>query len=279
MSRYPIYVISKGRYENPLTAIALEAINADFRIVIEPQEESHYKKTVDHKKILVLPFANLGLGSIPARNWVWEHSVQGGHERHWILDDNIRHFFRLTGNTKYRMTTPVCFDVIEDFVDRYTNVPIAGMQYTALAVAKNVRKPICFNTRIYSCILLSNFIKERWRGRYNEDTDLSIRLLKKGMCSALFLAFTANKMATLTMKGGNTEELYKQTATFDGRLAMARSLQQQHPDIVTIKKKWNRWQHVVDYRGFKKNKLIRKAGLSHSSETNEYGMKLVRKGV
>src|SRR5688572_33095704 len=51
-----------------------------------------------------------------------------------------------------------------------------------------------------------------------------------------------------TVKGGNTDELYRQDATFDGRLAMARSLQLQHPDVTKVVRKWGRWQHHVDYR-------------------------------
>lgn len=58
------------------------------------------------------------------------------------------------------------------------------------------------------------------------------------------------------MKGGNTDELYKQTGGFDGRLAMAQSLQRQHTDVTKVVRKWDRWQHQVDYRPFKGNKLI-----------------------
>lgn len=76
------------------------------------------------------------------------------------------------------------------------------------------------------------------------------------------------------MKGGNTDQLYKQDATFDGRLEMARSLQRQHPDVVKITRKWNRWQHQVDYRPFKANKLIRRKGVVIPEGVNNYGMVL-----
>jgi hypothetical protein len=84
-TRYPIYVISKGRHESRLTARTLEEMGADYNIVIEPQEYDKYASVIDPKKILVLPFSNLGLGSIPARNWVWEHSISKEHKKHWIL--------------------------------------------------------------------------------------------------------------------------------------------------------------------------------------------------
>lgn len=87
--KYPVYIISKGRWESRLTSRALERINVPYHIVIEPQEYKQYAAVINPAKIFVLPFSNLGQGSIPARNWVWEHSISMGVERHWILDDNI----------------------------------------------------------------------------------------------------------------------------------------------------------------------------------------------
>ena len=79
-------------------------------------------------------------------------------------------------------------------------------------------------------------------------------------------------MTTLTMKGGNTEDLYK---IENGRLLMAQSLQRQHPDVTKISWKWGRWQHQVDYRPFKRNRLIKKNGVIIPERINNYGMKLV----
>ena len=70
-------------------------MSVPYRIAVEPQEHDQYAAVIDPAKILTLPFSNLGQGSIPVRNWVWEHSIIEGHERHWILDDNIGAFRRL----------------------------------------------------------------------------------------------------------------------------------------------------------------------------------------
>ena len=110
----------------------------------------------------------------------------------------------------------------------------------------------------------------RWRGRYNEDTDLSIRLMKAGYATVLFNVFLAFKETTMTMKGGNAETLYKG----DGRLKMAQSLCEQHPDIATITLKWGRWQHQVDYSQFKRIPLIFKPGVEIPDGVNNYGMVL-----
>ena len=233
--KYPVYIISKGRWESRLTQRALEKINVPYYIVVEPQEHDEYAKHIDPKKILTLPFSNLGQGSIPARNWCWEHSIQMGAKRHWILDDNIRAFYRLNRNKKNYVGDGTIFHVAEEFVDRYENVGIAGFNYSTFAQERNERiAPFVLNTRVYSMILLDNSLEHRWRGRYNEDTDLSIRILKDGFCSVLFNAFVGDKTATMTMKGGNTDTLYRQDEEMDGRLLMAQSLQEQHPDIVKV---------------------------------------------
>jgi hypothetical protein len=78
---------------------------------------------------------------------------------------------------------------------------------------------------------------------------------------------------TMTMKGGNTDELYAD----DGRKQMAQSLVDQHPDITTISWKWNRWQHHVDYSGFRRNKLTKRPGIEIPDRVNDYGMVLQRR--
>ena len=275
---YPVYVISKGRWEKPVTARYLNRMNVPYSIVVEPQERAHYAAAIEPAKILTLPFSNLGLGSIPARNWVWDHAKAGGHKRHWILDDNIEGFYRYHGNAKRLVLTGAIFKAAEDFTERYLNVPLSGFQYETFVNRRVSVPPFRLNTRIYSCILIDNACHHRWRGRYNEDTDLSLRVLKDGLCTILFNAFLANKAVTMRYEGGNTAQLYKQDAAFDGRLEMARSLQRQHPDVVKITRKWGRWQHQVDYRPFKGNKLIRRPGVVIPQGVDNYGMTLKVKG-
>lgn len=261
--KYPVYIISKGRWESRLTSKALEEMNVPYHIVIEPQEYDNYAAVIAPEKILVLPFSNLGQGSIPARNWVWEHSIGIGAERHWILDDNINGFVRQNHNQRIPIKTPEGFTAIENFCDRYENIAMAGMNYRFLGGGTRSPRipPFLLNTRIYSCILLRNDISHRWRGRYNEDTDLSLRILKDGWCTVLFNAFKINKIATMKMKGGNTDELYKD----NGRLLMAESLREQHPDVVTVTTKWGRPQHQVYYKGFKQ-KLRPKQDREHDAK-------------
>ena len=272
--RYPVYVISKSRWETRQTSKALEARDIPYHIVVEPVQYDEYAAVIDPSKILVLPDSNLGQGSIPARNFVWDHADSLGGKRHWILDDNICGFYRLNRNLKVPVDSGATFRAVEDFADRYDNVALAGMNYCYLAKRKQLIPPFLLNTRIYSCILIQNDIPYRWRGMYNEDTDLSLRALKDGYCTVLFSAFLADKVPTLTMKGGNADELYQG----DGRRLMAESLRDQHPDVVRVSQKWGRVQHHVDYRPFKGNRLIPTEGVAVDTETNNYGMELVTHG-
>lgn len=267
--KYPIYIISKGRWESRLTVKALESMNVPYYIVIEPQEYNNYAAVINVNKILVLPFKNLDQGSIPARNWVWEHSIGIGAKRHWILDDNIRYFFRFNRNLKVPVMSSVCFKVIEDYSDRYENIAISGMNYFMFVSRKQKVNPCRVNTRIYSNLLIKNDIDYRWRGKYNEDTDICIRVLKAGLCTILFNAFLVFKHTTMTMQGGNTEDLYK---IENGRLKMAEALQKQHPDVVKVAYKWGRPQHNVNYTGFKRNKLKLKKNIQIQKGINNYGM-------
>ncbi len=100
--KYPIYIISKGRADTRMTVKSLEHLGVPYKIVIEPQEYNEYAAVIDPDNILVTPFSNLGQGSIPVRNFVWEHACESGAERHWILDDNIQHFYRLHNNGKIK---------------------------------------------------------------------------------------------------------------------------------------------------------------------------------
>jgi len=271
--RYPVYIPSKGRWVSRLTMKTLDGMGVPYTVVVEPQELGDYASVIDQSKLLSLPFSNLGQGSIPARNFIWEHAIQCGFKRHWILDDNIGGFNRMNRNRQHRVATGTIFRCAEDFVDRYENVALAGFQYDFFLKSKWPWPAFIVNTRIYSCILIDNSIPFRWRGRYNEDTDLSLRVLKSGMATVLFYAFTQEKSTTMTMKGGNTDELDED----DGRLKMAQSLVEQHPDCARISQKWGRFQHHVDYSRFKNNQLRLKEGSFFSDSINNYGMVLTEK--
>jgi hypothetical protein len=240
--KYPIYVISKGRSDVCYTANFMLKDNVDFKIVIEPQEYDDYAKFYDEKLLMVTPFANLGQGSIPVRNFIWEDSIEKGHEKHWCVDDNI-HSVRYSWNgRRIKCNANIGFNAVETFTDRYENIALSGMNYHFF-VPPGTRKPFYQNCRVYSNLLIRNDLDFRWRGRYNEDTDLCLQALSKDWCTVLINAFMIEKNATMSMKGGNATELY----VGDGRLRMARDLQEQWPYVVEVKRVYGRPQHRIKF--------------------------------
>lgn len=269
---YPVFVISKNRASRCLTARELVKMSVPFRLVVEPQELESYKNHWPECEIIKTPFSNLGQGSIPVRNYVWDLAKEEKSSRHWILDDNIEGFHRLHKNEKHKVGDGTIFKCCEDFVDRFQNVPMAGMNYYSFCKKTDAIPPFYLNTRIYSCILLETNRPERWRGLYNEDTDLSLRFLKQGLCTILFNAFLCGKVTSMRMKGGNTDSVYAKT---QNRKEFAESLVKQHPDVAKVVFKFGRWHHHVDYRRFKGNELMYRDSEKPSKRVNNYGMKLV----
>ena len=121
-------------------------------------------------------------------------------------------------------------------------------------------------------LLIRNDIPYRWRGRYNEDTDLSLRVLKDGWCTVQFNAFLGDKATTQTRKGGNTDDFYSK----EGTLNKSQMLVDMHPDVAKVVWMYDRWHHEVNYKPFRFNKLKRKEGVVIPQGVNNFGMVLKR---
>lgn len=275
LPKHPVYVISKGRSDRCLTAQALAKDGVPFRLVVEPQEAEAYASRFGRERLCILPFSNLGLGSIPARNWVWEDAKAAGNDRHWILDDNMRAFYRRWKAKRIYCSAGVALRCVEDFAERYENVGLAALAYHFFVPDHRKVLPFFANVHVYSCILIKNDLPIRWRGRYNEDTDLSLQCLAIGLCTILVNAFSVAKAATMSMKGGNTTELY----SGDGRLKMARSLERMWPGIVRTIRRFRRPQHYVEWKKFAQP-LKLKQGLDRKDipEFDEESIQLVEVG-
>lgn len=242
--RYPIYIPSKGRWDTALTPHFLIEDKVPFWLVVEPQEAEQYAKVFGEKYLKVLPFGNLGEGITPARNWCWEDSIALGYERHWQIDDNIFRFRKLHKGKRIAVDSSFALKAIEDFTDRYENIGQSGMNYhTFVGLASQSKNfpPFYLNTHVYSCVLNKNDLPFRYRGRYNEDTDLNLQVLVNNLCTVAFNVICQEKLKTMLMKGGNTDALYRG----DGRLEMARALERQWPYVVTTKRRFQRPQHVI----------------------------------
>lgn len=267
--RYPIYIPSKGRSDCCLTAQTLQADGVSFSLVVQPQDEADYRKQFPNVPILVLPFTDSKQGLIRARNWIKEHSIAAGYERHWQLDDNIRKFYRRYKTLRIYCNANIALAVCEDFTDQFENVGLSGLNYSMFAPDRAKMPAFRKNVHVYSCTLVNNAIPFKWRLRYNDDTDLCLQVLANGMCTILLNAFLADKIKTMVLKGGNTSDLYQG----DGRLRMARDLERMWPGIVSVNRRFGRPQHVIknNWRDFT-TALIRKP----KTKSRKYAIRLTK---
>lgn len=280
--QFPIYIPSKGRAGCPYTMAWLDRIGQPYYVVVEAQERDEYAEVVDEQRLLILDpeyqrryetcdpagdEAGKPPGAGPARNFAWDHAVAGGHNWHWVMDDNIRNFFRANRNRQIRVESPAIFRAMEDFCLRYSTVAMAGPQYFMFFDRHQKFNPISLNTRIYSCNLIRNDVPFRWRGRMNEDTILSLDILKAGWCTIIFNAFLQNKIVTQSVRGGYTDQYIS-----EGTLPKSKILVGVHPDVAKLKWRFGRFHHFVDYRRFATNRLVRADGVKVAEGINEYGM-------
>lgn len=268
-----------------ITSKHLTAMGVRHFVVVEPKEVEAYQSASRELLVDILPLdmsykekyelrddfgLTKGTGPGPARNFIWDHSINTGHAWHWVMDDNICGFFRFNRNLKTPCKASSFWEAMEDFVSRYLNVAMAGPHYFKFIQRKTTPPPYVLNTRIYSCNLIRNDVPLRWRGRYNEDTILSLDMLKAGWCTIQFNAFLQDKLTTQRIGGGNSDEFYFK----EGTVAKSQMLVNTHPDVSKLVYKFSRWHHQVDYSQFKANKLIRRADVVIPEGIDNYGMTL-----
>jgi hypothetical protein len=246
---FPVYIISKGRYDKTLTADNLELSGIDYLIAVEPQEYEQYCNKLGANRVLKLPFSNLGLGSYPARNFCWEHAKSQGYKYHWLFDDNIINWRKWIDGKRQRINNikPAIL-----FVEHYglkNNIDIAGFEEYNFSV-RPPKKPFKHNCHVYSAMLIKNDLPYRWRLKYNEDVDLCLQVLHNGGSTASCVYYLADKVSTSNkQKGGNQDELYKGNDP-NKKLLKAKMLEAVWPQYAKTVIRFNRHHHFVDWKKF-----------------------------
>lgn len=246
---YPVYIISKGRYEKTLTADNFEIAGIDYFIAVEPQEYELYCKKLGSKRVLKLPFSNLGVGSFPARNYCWEHAKKQGYKYHWLFDDNIQDFKKWINGKRVKIQN------IDDallFVEQHTikhNIDISGFEEPNFVV-KVPKNPFKYNCHVYSAMLIRNNLPYRWRLKYNEDVDLCLQVLHNGGSTSSCVYYMADKISTAAkMKGGNQTELYKNNDP-KKNLLKAKMLEAVWPQYSKTVIRFGRHHHLINWKVF-----------------------------
>ena len=265
--RYPIYVVSKGRaWLKNGTSGTLASLGIKHYVVCDADEVDEYEKEIANEYATILPMdmsyndtydcgpcGTEGIvGPGAKRNFVWDHATAMGAKWHWVMDDNAYYIKTRHFNFRFFAKTANFMCACEDYVDMFKNLGQAGVDYCFFYPDNTKDVPYIRNTRIYSFLLNNNTITDkegkpyRWRGRYNEDTDLSLRILKDGWCTTDFRIMLFQKARTQTCAGGNTALIYSK----EGTLNKSVILQRMHPDCARVVMKYGREHHYVDYHVF-----------------------------
>ena len=290
-THFPVYVVSKSRADCCLTSKFLEMCEVKHYVVVEEYQKNDYMQTVGQSPyvtILTIPQKYFDeyetlydfkdeprlTGPGAARNFCWQHSMANGFYAHHVLDDNIRGFHMLSDNCKIKVRTGAFIRAMEEHFMAFDNVALGGPCYTNFAPKNENRGCHIFNTRIYSWILIRNDIWNqgfKWRGTWNEDSILSLDVLKAGWATIQYYIYLQNKVATQSLAGGNTDEFYAR----EGTLRKSQMLVDVHPDVSQLKYKFGRIHHEVNYRPFASNDpQFRPERLQQG--TNDYGMYVVK---
>ena len=174
---------------------------------------------------------------------------------------------------RIRCEARIALAVCEDFTDRYANIAISGLVYDMFVPPTRYHPAYRVNVPIYSCMLLRTQMPYEWRGPYNEDADYFLQVLRGGWCTARLNVFCCKKVQTMTMRGGNTDILYRQ----DGRTKMAISLAERWPGIVSVHRRYGRMQHTIErsHAMFKQQLVLHDGVNLNNIPPNDYGLVLL----
>ncbi len=266
-ARFPVYIPSKSRAAIATTPRVLAELGIPYRIIVEEAQHAEYARHFDPATLLILDPEyqrtydtcdddgdTRSKGPGPARNFAWAHAISEGHPWHWVMDDNIKLFARLHRNQRIPVGDALIFEAMEDFALRYRNVGQVGPEYWMFAPSRVAAAPYVANRRIFSCNLIRCDLPMRWRGRYNEDLDLSLTMLKAGWCTVLFNAFLQYKETTQLMPGGNTEAFY----AIEGTTLKSEMAVKLHPDCCRMVARYGRVHHLCDFSTWKNMPLVRR---------------------
>ena len=215
---FNIYIPSKGRANTGTTSKILKQENINYKVVVEPQDFLKYSQFHQDKNILVLDKNNQGLTY--ARNLIKNYSIKIAEQWHWQIDDDIFNFRIRSMNKNVKSSAKNVLGGIENFVLKFKNIGAAGPRYSIFAFSQN--KQVSINQQISSCILVNNSINIKWDPEVVEDTDYSLQLLKRGLCTLLFNTLLIETAPTMKLSGGMTDHEYIGNGRYLRQLALTK---------------------------------------------------------
>lgn len=284
---WPIFIPSRGRATRGGTFELLRkrGIPNPMKIIVEEDEYDRYSERFKPGIVVVMPDRlkneydpcdglgrQFSLGSGPARNYAWELAEKMGAKWHWTIDDNVCAIAEFGDHIRNRAQPgssdslfsgydyhpgPEWMPNMERYITGWRNVAMGGPHSVGFVVRVHKYSMAVPNSRIYSFNLIRTAAPFRWRGRYNEDTILSLDMITKGWRTILCRRWLMQKpdpKAARKIGGGNAELLYS-----SGTGPKSRLLARLYPKHVKVIQRFGRIHHFVDWQKFKDLPLIPEA--------------------
>lgn len=213
-SQCKINIVSYNRSnEYGRTHILLTKLKIKHYLFIEPSQEQQYKNWFDPSYCELVIYnkdlSKLKMGSTPGRNYIMNYWRDKKQKFIWVLDDNIKNFYRFNKGLKKEIESEIIFSSVENYVLNCDNVVMASHNFNPFVTQGDLRPCIIKNCKMYSCILVDVTKNLEFEHRHQEDNFISVQLLEKGYCSLCFNHILYNKNTSGNDKGGNREAIYK----------------------------------------------------------------------
>ncbi len=241
MAYPPIFIPSRGRSRQQRgTLHNLVAANIPATVVVEPHEVALYQALVDSLiaasrqqaetelkpsdeelpprerflrsswPVVSLPLSDQGVSYV--RNFILhtlapKAEVGRGDAFFWVMDDDIRDFFRADGKANVKVAFPEMLQIAFERAKLYPDAAIFSLEYsffaytyvdTSVAINSYNNIAVLFNRR-----LLPQQLQYRWRIR--EDYDFTLQLIRAGGKTVRFRNLSFNVPRMKDIKGGMTE--------------------------------------------------------------------------
>ena len=225
----PIYIPSRGRAGDAPTIHGV--IAAGFRplVVVPMGERNAYAKAYPYASIIALALSGIGR----VRQWILTNARTMGHERMWMLDDDLTIAKRDAYNDPYR---PCSWseallemeDVCAHGAPGRERLALAGPMPRQFAWTQDAA---LWNRRCGYAVLIDTKAPFEYWPFYHEDTDAILQVLTQGWKTLLMPRFAFSTPAMGTKSGGCQDGYRAGEGVHGGQVLIEKWAS--HPGLVT----------------------------------------------
>lgn len=128
---FPIYICSKARAGNAPLLPLLIGENIKAVLVVEPIDFEIYSASFPQLQILALPENGRGLPF--SRQFALEHSRRLKNEWFWMLDDDIKQFYKVENRRCVPVPARVALSEVQELAQKVPNCAQAALEYHQFA--------------------------------------------------------------------------------------------------------------------------------------------------